>query len=63
VAYKNVMPENLPDLDFDFFNEIIFSSPSTVRNFIKRYGKPPKRIKVKAIGQVTKKELMKYKLI
>ncbi|MFN3551097.1 MAG: uroporphyrinogen-III C-methyltransferase [Endomicrobiia bacterium] len=63
VAYKNVIPENLPELNFSFFDEIIFSSPSTVRNFIKKYGKIPKRIKVKTIGPVTKKEVMKYKLI
>ncbi|MFH2070501.1 MAG: uroporphyrinogen-III C-methyltransferase [Elusimicrobiota bacterium] len=60
VAYRNVMPENLPDMNFDFFDEIIFSSPSTVRNFIKRYGMPPERIKIRAIGPVTKKEAGKY---
>ena len=63
VAYKNVIPENLPELDFDFFDEIIFTSPSTVRNFIKRYGKPPKKIKIRTIGPVTKKEAIKYKLV
>ncbi|MCM8809610.1 MAG: uroporphyrinogen-III synthase, partial [Candidatus Omnitrophica bacterium] len=63
VAYKNVIPENLPELDFDFFDEIIFTSPSTVRNFIKRYGKPPKKIKIRTIGPVTQAEAIKYKLV
>lgn len=62
VAYRNVMPDNLPDLDFDFFDEIIFSSPSTVRNLIKRYGKPPERIRIRAIGPVTGKEVKKWGL-
>jgi len=37
-AYKNVMPENLTDLDFSVFDEVVFTSPSAVRNFKKRYG-------------------------
>ncbi|MDP2940286.1 MAG: uroporphyrinogen-III C-methyltransferase [Candidatus Omnitrophota bacterium] len=56
-AYKNVMPKNLPDLDLEFFNEIMFTSPSTVRNFKKRYGRIPKGIKVSCIGDVTLKEV------
>lgn len=62
VAYKNVLPKNLPDLNMGIFDEIIFSSPSGVRNFIKRYGKPPKRIKISYIGDVTKKEAKKWNL-
>jgi len=62
VAYKNVMPDNLPDLDLNFFDEIIFSSPSTVRNFIKRYGIPTPKIKIRTIGPVTKKEAQRWKL-
>ena len=54
VVYKNVLPENLPDLDLNFFDEIIFSSPSTIKNFIKRYGRPPSGIKITTIGPVTK---------
>jgi len=63
VVYRNVMPKNLPELDLNFFDEIIFSSPSTVRNFIKRYGKPPERIKIRTIGPVTEKEWNKYESI
>lgn len=60
VAYKNVMPKDLPDLDLNFFDEIMFSSPSGVRNFVKRYGKPPKKVKSTFIGEVTKKEAKRY---
>jgi len=56
VAYRNVMPENLPDLDLEDFDEILFTSPSGVRNFVKRYGPIPGRIKVNCIGGVTRKE-------
>ncbi|MCM8792505.1 MAG: uroporphyrinogen-III C-methyltransferase [Candidatus Omnitrophica bacterium] len=63
VAYKNVIPDNLPDLDFDFFDEIMFTSPSTVRNFIKRYGRPSSRIKIRCIGEVTLKEARRWNLL
>ncbi|MCM8778914.1 MAG: uroporphyrinogen-III C-methyltransferase [Candidatus Omnitrophica bacterium] len=63
VAYRNVMPKDLPDLDLDFFDEIMFTSPSTVRNFVKRYNKIPKKLKVNYIGEVTRKELKKQGLI
>lgn len=61
-AYKNIMPEYLPDLDFSFFDEIMFTSPSGVRNFVKRYGKLPKKIKVICIGEVTRIEAKKWNL-
>lgn len=63
IAYKNVMPKNLPDLDLRFFDEIKFSSPSGIRNFVKRYGKPPKIIKISCIGKVTEKEAKRWRLI
>lgn len=56
LAYRNVMAEDLPDLDLSFFDEIIFTSPSTVRNFKRRYKRLPDKIKVKCIGGVTLKE-------
>lgn len=56
VAYRNVRPENLPDLEWGSFNEIMFCSPSGVRNFVKRFGSIPKRVKVSCIGEVTKRE-------
>lgn len=62
-AYRNVMPDNLPDLDLKLFDEIFFTSPSTVRNFKKRYGRVPRNIKVRCIGDVTKKEAKRCKLL
>ena len=67
VAYRNVMPDNLPDLDLSGLSlnggidEIYFSSPSTVRNFVSRYGKP--YCKIRTIGKVTENEARKFKII
>ena len=58
-AYRNVMAEDLPDLDLSFFNEIIFTSPSGVRNFKARYAYVPAGVKIKSIGAVTEKEVKK----
>lgn len=63
VAYKNVMPKNLPDLDLGFFNEVMFTSPSGVRNFVKRYSSLPKSVKVRCIGDVTLKEAKRWHLL
>lgn len=63
VAYKNVMPENLPDLDFEQFNEIMLCSPAGVRNFIKKYGLVPKKVKISCIGEAAKKEAKKCRLL
>ncbi|MDD5449832.1 MAG: uroporphyrinogen-III C-methyltransferase [Candidatus Omnitrophica bacterium] len=60
-AYRNIMPANLPDLDLKFFDEIMFTSPSTARNFRKRYGRVPKGVKVTCVGEATKKEYGKIK--
>lgn len=61
-AYRNVFPENLPDLDLNYFDEVMFTSPSGVRNFAKRYGKLPKKIKVSCIGEVTLNEAKRCRL-
>jgi len=63
VAYKNIMPQDLPDLNLDLFNEIMFGSPSGVRNFIKRYGRPAKKTKISCIGDVTRREAKKWQLL
>ena len=63
VSYKNKMPENLPDLDLSFFDVIMFTSPSTVRNFKNRYGKIPKEIKIHCIGEVTLKEAKRCQML
>lgn len=64
VCYKNVMPRHLPDLDLNTFSEIMFTSPSGVRNFVQRYGgKIPKKTKVSCIGGVTLKEAKRLSLV
>lgn len=60
VAYRNIMPEDLPDIDFSLIDEIIFTSPSTVRNFVKRYGEIPKNVSIRCIGPKTENELRKF---
>lgn len=59
-AYRNIMPENLPDVDFSLIDEIIFTSPSTVRNFLRRYGSIPLDKEIRCIGPKTRRELEKY---
>lgn len=63
VAYTNVMPDDLPDLDLNVYQEIVFTSPSTVRNFKKRYGTPPKNVTIKCIGNVTLKEAKRCRFV
>ena len=62
-AYRNVIPNDLPDLDLNFFSEIMFTSPSTVRNFRERYKKVPKKIKISCIGDVTRREAKRCRLL
>ncbi|MFA4887956.1 MAG: SAM-dependent methyltransferase [Candidatus Omnitrophota bacterium] len=61
-AYRNVMPGDLPDLDLNNFDEIIFTSPSTVRNFKKRYIRVPGKVKIRSIGDVTLRQIKRCKL-
>lgn len=63
IAYKNVKPTALPDIDLDSFDEIMFTSPSGVRNFMHRYGKPSRPIKISCIGEVTLREAKKWNLL
>lgn len=62
-AYRNIMPTDLPDLDLSRFDEIMFTSPSTVRNFKKRYKRVPKGVKISWIGNVTLKEVRRCRLL
>ncbi|NQV04623.1 MAG: uroporphyrinogen-III C-methyltransferase [Candidatus Omnitrophica bacterium] len=62
-AYRNKIAKDLPDLDLNNFDEIMFTSPSTVRNFKKRYISLPKDIRVKCIGDVTLKEAKRCRLL
>ena len=62
-AYRNRMPDNLPDLDLNSFDQVIFTSPSTVRNFIERYKRLPAKVKVRCIGAVTREEARRCRLL
>lgn len=64
VAYRNIEPCDLPDLELCAFDEIMFTSPSGVRNFVKRYGNNiPKKVKVTCIGDITLKEAKRCHLL
>ncbi len=63
VVYKNVANKNLPDLDLGFFDEIMFTSPSGVRNFVERYGRPPGGVTVRCIGEATRAQAEKLNLL
>lgn len=62
IAYQNVAAVDLPDLDLKFFDEIYFSSPSTVRNFKQRYKVVPWGTKIRCIGTVTEREVKRCRL-
>jgi len=62
-AYKLVTPKYLPPLNLQIFDEIIFSSPSAVRNFLKRYGRPPEMVKIIATNTKTFETAAKLNLI
>jgi uroporphyrinogen-III synthase len=53
------MPDDLPDIDIESFDEVLFTSPSGVRNFLKRYGRLPKKVKAHFIGRVTQNEALR----
>ena len=61
VVYRNIdiEPEKT---DFDFIDQILFTSGSTVRAFLKRYGSVPAGIKVYCLGQPTLNEARKYNI-
>lgn len=63
VAYKNLSRTDLPNLDLEAFDEIIFCSPSGARSFLRRYGLPASKINIKCIGGVTKAEAKKLHLL
>jgi uroporphyrinogen III methyltransferase/synthase len=52
VVYRNVDIEP-EETDFGFIDQILFTSGSTVRAFLKRYGSVPAGIKVYCLGQPT----------
>jgi uroporphyrinogen III methyltransferase/synthase len=61
VMYKNVDLDP-GDIDFEFIDQILFTSGSTVRAFLKRYGSVQAGIKVYCLGQPTLDEAMKHSI-
>ena len=61
IAYRNICPE-IKEQDLARIDEIVFTSPSTVRNFLKVHGAIPERIRVWAIGPVTQAQLETFKV-
>ena len=61
VVYKNVDIEPEPT-DFDYIDQILFTSASTVRAFIKRFKTVPPGPKVYCLGQPTLDEAAKHNI-
>jgi uroporphyrinogen III methyltransferase/synthase len=59
-VYENVMP-GITKIDLSDIDEIVFTSPSTVRNFYSVYGGVPAGAKVNCIGDVTEDEFSRHK--
>ena len=59
VAYNNVMPEHPRRVNLNHFKRIVFTSPSTIDNFIKLYGKLPENVEFITRGPITQAHLDK----
>lgn len=53
-----IIPDPLPDLDD--YDEILFTSPSTVEGFVTAYGKLPQNKQLTPIGPITQQKLSDY---
>ena len=58
-AYRNVMPEYPQKVDLNQIYRIIFTSPSTITNFIKLYGTMPATMQVETRGPITREAFVK----
>lgn len=61
-AYKNQMPQNPIKVNLDKIDKIIFTSPSTVDNFVKLYGGIPDGKILETRGVVTERRLKDVKM-
>ena len=64
VAYNNVLPKHVRRVNLNHFKRIVFTSPSTIDNFIKLYGKLPENTEFITRGPITQahlEEVMKVK--
>lgn len=57
IAYQNIMPKNPTKVNIEEIDEIIFTSPSTIDNFLKVYGHLPSNKILKTRGIVTEQHL------
>ena len=57
VAYNNVMPKNPRRVNLNHFKRIVFTSPSTIDNFIKLYGQLPEGVEFITRGPITQAHL------
>ena len=60
-VYRNICSK-IKKQDLGRIDEIVFTSPSTVKNFLKIHGEIPASIKVWAIGPVTQAQLETFKI-
>jgi uroporphyrinogen III methyltransferase/synthase len=61
VVYKNINIEP-KETDFDFIDQILFTSGSTIRAFLKMYSSVPAGIKVYCLGKPTLNEAIKHNI-
>ena len=57
VAYNNVLPKHVRRVNLNHFKRIVFTSPSTIDNFIKLYGKLPENTEFITRGPITQAHL------
>lgn len=59
VVYNNELPKNPRRVNLNHFKRIVFTSPSTIDNFIKLYGKLPENTEFITRGPITQAHLEK----
>lgn len=57
--YDTVTKREIPTIDLTLFDEIVFTSPSTVKAFWELFGAPPRGKRLTPIGPVTREALLK----
>ena len=57
VVYNNELPKNPRRVNLNHFKRIVFTSPSTIDNFIKLYGKLPENTEFITRGPITQEHL------
>lgn len=59
-VYRNIMPSRYKRIDFNKIDEIFFTSPSTIENFMTKYKNIPMGIRIKCIGDITLNKLKSF---